>query len=79
MKYDHEGSLQQKIAYGYRVATSRSPRPETLKELVLTFQDVEESYKKNPKLMKGMAGTPDGAAYTVIASLILNLDATLSK
>ena len=79
MKYDCEGSLQQKIAFGYRVATSKNPRPETLKELVLTFQDIEQSYKKNPKQMAGMAGTADGAAYTVIASLILNLDATLSK
>jgi hypothetical protein len=29
--------------------------------------------------MKGMAGTPDGAAFTVVASVLLNLDEALIR
>jgi hypothetical protein len=32
-----------------------------------------------PELKKGMAGTADGAAYTIVAQVILNLDEVLTK
>ncbi|GAA5496485.1 hypothetical protein Rhal01_02669 [Rubritalea halochordaticola] len=79
MKYDTKGSVEKKISTGYRVATSRRPNPEILKMLVDAYKDIEQSYKDNPDQLQGMAGTADGGAYTVLASLILNLDASLTK
>jgi len=79
MKYKTEGTPEEKIAFGYRIATSQRPDAGTLALLVETFKDLEKTYKANPKQMVGMAGTPDGAAYTVLASLLLNLDAAITK
>ncbi|BDS05169.1 hypothetical protein NT6N_02090 [Oceaniferula spumae] len=79
MKYEHEGTLEEKIAYGYRIVTSQRPSPDVLKELVSSFKEMEKTYAANPGQMKGMAGSADGAAYTILASLLLNLDATLTK
>ena len=79
MKYKTEGSLEDKLSFGYRIATSSRPTPEVLAELTRAYHDIEKEYRENPQLMKGIAGTPDGAALTVLASLLLNLDAALTK
>ncbi|MBK1856484.1 PSD1 domain-containing protein [Verrucomicrobiaceae bacterium 5K15] len=79
MKYDTQGTLEDKIALGYRLATSHRPDTKTLELLVQTYQDLESNYRQTPAEMKGMAGTPDGAAFTVLASLLLNLDAAITK
>ena len=79
MKYKTKGSLEDKLSFGYRIVTSTRPSPEILKELTAAYHDIEMEYREQPQLMKGMAGTPDGAAFTVLASLLLNLDAALTK
>lgn len=79
MKYDTKGSVEEKITAGYRLATSRRPSKEILGMLVDAYKDIEQAYKDNPDQLEGMAGTADGGAYTVLASLILNLDASLTK
>ncbi|BCX49298.1 hypothetical protein HAHE_32060 [Haloferula helveola] len=79
MKYDADGDLEDRLAFGYRAATSRKASPERLKELVRLYHELEAKYAADPKLMKGMAGTPDGAAFTIVASVMLNLDEALTR
>jgi hypothetical protein len=79
MKYDAAGDLDARLSLGYRAATSRKITPDRLAELRGLFQKLEKDYAANPALMKGMAGTPDGAAFTVVASVLLNLDEALIR
>ncbi|MEM1441038.1 MAG: DUF1549 and DUF1553 domain-containing protein, partial [Verrucomicrobiota bacterium] len=79
MKYKTEGDVKEKLAIGYRIATARPPTAERLNELLALYQDLEAQYTENPRLKQGMAGTPDGAAYTIVAQVILNLDEVLTK
>lgn len=79
MKYDTEGSLEEKLAAGYRRATSREATPARIDDLRALFNELVASYEKDPTTMKEMAGTPDGAAFTVVASVLLNLDEALIR
>ncbi|MCW1921446.1 PSD1 and planctomycete cytochrome C domain-containing protein [Luteolibacter arcticus] len=79
MKYQVGGDGDARLSLGYRTTTSRTITPDRLGELRALFQKLEKDYAANPDLMKGMAGTPDGAAYTVIGSVLLNLDEALIR
>lgn len=80
MKNDlKDASTRDRLAYGFRITTSQRPDEYILNELVAAFQSAEENYKNHPEQLKGIAGTPDGAAYTIVASLLLNLDASLTQ
>lgn len=79
MKYEAAGDLDARLALGYRIATSRVATPERLAELRGLFQKLEKDYAADPASMQGMAGTPDGAAFTVVASVLLNLDEALIR
>lgn len=79
MKYDTEGTVAEKLAAGYRIATARLPSSERLDELVGLFDKLEAQYTSEPGLKEGMAGTADGAAFTIVAQVILNLDEVLTK
>jgi hypothetical protein len=79
MKYDTDGSLEEKISLGYRATTSRRITPDRLQELANLYETVEQDYKADPKLLEGLAGTPDGAALTVVASVLLNLDEAVNR
>ena len=79
MKYEASGDIDARLSLGYRSATSRAVTPDRLSELRSLFQKLEKDYAANPSLMAGMAGSPDGAAYTVVASVLLNLDEALIR
>lgn len=79
MKYDTEGTVAEKIATGHRIATARPPSDARLAELVGLFDKLEAQYTSEPSLKEGMAGTPDGAAYTIVAQVLLNLDEVFTK
>jgi len=79
MKYEAAGDLDARLAQGYRLATSRKISPDRLAELRGLFRKLEADYAADPDLKQGMAGTADGAAYTVVASVLLNLDETLIR
>jgi hypothetical protein len=79
MKYDAEGSLQDRISLGYRATTSRKITPDRLSELTDLYEDLKQTYEADPSLMEDMAGTPDGAALTVVASVLLNLDEAITR
>ena len=74
----------------FRLATSRRPKPDELAVLVEGFNSQLERYQRDAKAAEallaqgGQAPTEDmptveWAAYTTMASLILNLDETITK
>ena len=79
MKYDTDGSLEEKLAAGYLMATGHEVGSEQLSELKSLFQSMERTYAAEPDLKNGLAGTADGAAFTVVAGVLLNLDEVMVK
>ncbi|WP_193214219.1 PSD1 and planctomycete cytochrome C domain-containing protein [Luteolibacter marinus] len=79
MKYDVTGDLDARLSFGYRAATSKDITADRLDELRGLFKDTEQRYAADPGTMNGMAGTPDGAAYTIVASVLLNLDEAITR
>jgi len=80
-----------RIAYGYKLATVRSPLPQESTVLVKALQAAQAKFKSSPEnARKFVASTgewpldktldvSDLAAYTHVASLILNLNRTVMK
>jgi len=79
MKYDTKGDLTKKITTGFRLATSLKPNERQMTILTKLYHDTFKDFESNPKDYDGLAGTPDGAAYTIIASTLLNMDDALTK
>jgi hypothetical protein len=74
-----EESVHAKIALGYRATTSQRITPERLTELRKLFDKLEQNFTDNPLQSKKLAETADGAAYAVIASVLLNLDEAITR
>ncbi len=79
MKDEFTGDTGEKISQAYRAATSRKITPDRLATLTDLYNDLHQSYEVDPKLKDSMAATPDGAAYTVVASVLLNLDEAITR
>ncbi len=79
MKYEIKGSVSEKISLGYRATTSREITQDRLTELTDLYEDLVKSYTEDPSLKEDMAGTADGAALTVVASVLLNLDEAITR
>ncbi len=79
MQNEFPGTLDEKISAGYRLATSTRPSDEALSSLGSAYHDIEQSYQNDPGLLEGFADTPNQAAFIVLASMLLNLDAALTK
>jgi hypothetical protein len=80
----------ERIAYGFELATARPPSRREAEILLANFQNQRDRYQSDPAaaalyLKQGEASRDERldvrehAAYTAIASLILNLDATVTK
>jgi hypothetical protein len=83
-------STVERITYLFRLATCRTPDPKELAELTSALADLHSEYKKDPveakKLITIGETKPDGsldaidlAAWTMLASTVLNLDEVLNK
>jgi hypothetical protein len=81
---------EERIAFGFRLATARSPRSVELSVLLQDFHQHREKYRKAPAaaLLLLKAGehpldhclnAEDLAAYAALAGLILNLDEAITK
>ena len=79
MKKETSGDLDAELSFGFRVATSRTITSDRLAELRNLYQQLVEQYTADPTIMKGLAETPDEAALAVVASVILNLDESLTR
>jgi hypothetical protein len=72
-------SIADRIAFGYRATTSRHITDERLSELTALFEEIKQTYQADPTLAKEMADDPGTAAFAVVASVLLNLDETVSR
>jgi Protein of unknown function (DUF1553)/Protein of unknown function (DUF1549)/Concanavalin A-like lectin/glucanases superfamily/Planctomycete cytochrome C len=81
---------EQRIDYGYKLLLARSARPAELKVLLKTLSDFESTYKNDPNAAEQFLNQGDSArrkdlnpsdlaAFTTVASLIMNLDAAITK
>ena len=81
---------QQRIDYGYELILARPAKPREQQVVLKTLANFESSYKSDPKaaeqflsygesLRRAGIDQSELAAYTGVASLILNLDATITK
>jgi hypothetical protein len=79
-----------RIAYGFRLATGRKPAAEELKVLLTVFSQELADYQKDKGAAEKLLGVGDFkakndldkaelAAWSMIASMILNLDETITK
>ena len=79
MKIETSGDLDAELSFGFRVATSRAITSDRLSELRDLYQQLVRQYTADPAIMKGLAETPDEAAMAIVASVILNLDESLTR
>jgi Protein of unknown function (DUF1553) len=81
---------EQRVDYGFRLVLARSPKPEQRVVLLKTLEEFELSYRRDTAralefLKQGESPVRPGfdmvelAAYTGLASLLLNLDETITK
>jgi hypothetical protein len=83
-------SKQQRAAYGYRLLLARAPNPAQLAVLLKMLDNLESTYRRDPAAAAQFLKQGDSpirpnfdvselAAYTGLASLLLNLDETITK
>ena len=84
------GDIEQNIAYMYRVATAREPEPEVKSILVNAYAGNFERYQADRASALQLVSAGESprnealdiaelAAYQMVASLILNLDGTITR
>jgi hypothetical protein len=71
--------LDGRIAHGYRLLASRNITPDRTSELRELHRRLVAEYTASPDAMKDIAGTPEEAALSVVASVLLNLDESLTR
>jgi hypothetical protein len=90
MMIEGGASREQRVEYGYRLIVGREPRPAQQSVLLRTLERFEANYRHDPKAAKEFLeqgespvradlDQADLAAYTGVASLLLNLDETITK
>ena len=79
-----------KVAYAYRLATQHRPRPEAEEVLAGSFRDYFDRYRADRQAALDLVNVGDSprdetldiaelASYTMVASMIMNLDRTITK
>lgn len=90
MQHEGQGSVEDRIVYGFRLCVARQPSAEEIKPLAELFYAARQKYRAQPQaaqqLVQGLDRTNvpsdqaiDWAAWTVVANVLLNLDETLCK
>jgi hypothetical protein len=86
----HAKRPQDRIAFAFRLATAREPTDKELAVLTIALTRQLERYRENEKAARKLLAVGESprdeslsaaelAAYTVVASVILNLDETVTK
>ena len=87
---DGGGSPEERLRYGYRAATAHGPTPQAQTVLLEGFQHYLENYQSDRSAALELVSMGESsrdetmdvaelASYTMVASLILNLDGTITK
>ena len=82
--------LAERTTYGFRLCQGRRPQPEELRKLDALYHQQLVGFLKNPESARALVANGSGqslaaanvceiAAWTVVASVLLNLDATITK
>jgi hypothetical protein len=79
MQTAHPSDLDAQIAMGYCLVASHDITPDRTEELRKLHQELVTEYTNDPNTMKGIAKTPNEAALAVIASVLLNLDESMTR
>ncbi len=79
MGQETPGDLDAAITFGYRASTSISITSDRLDELRGLYQRVLKDYTADASILKGMDQTPEQAAMVIVASVILNLDESITR
>jgi mono/diheme cytochrome c family protein len=74
-----KGPIRNAIAYGFEACTARKPSQAELTRLEKLYGTLKARYAEKPEDAKKIAATPDEAARTMIANVLLNLDETVTK
>ena len=85
-----DGTPEQRLAWAFQLATARSPKPSELAVLVRRWGMLKEEFAASPEdakklLSVGASGRDEKldvvehAAYTVVCSMLLNLDEVLNR
>jgi hypothetical protein len=67
------------LVLGFRSCLARSPSDAETARLLSLLNALRASYSSNPDAAKKIAGDTTSAAWTMVASTILNLDETITK
>jgi hypothetical protein len=81
---------KERVKFGYRLVTSRNSRPIVARILESAFNEEFENYKKNPEAAGKILAmgdserdesldAPEHAAWTIVASMLLNLDEVITR
>jgi len=84
------GTPDERLAYGFRLATARRPGARELNSLAAGYRDYLEKYRADAQAAKALLSVGESprdksldpaehAAYTAVANVILNLDETVTK
>jgi len=68
-----------RIAHGFELVLARRPRPQETEVLLDSYRHYLDRYQGDAAAATQYAGDPAMAAYTAIASVILNLDEAVTK
>jgi hypothetical protein len=68
-----------RVQLGFRLTTGRLPHPNELDRILGWLADERAYFSRNAAESKRLGPTPDAAAYTMLANVLLNLDETLTK
>ncbi len=79
MRSEGGAVLDGEIARGWQLVTLSAPPPGVIVKLVALYRDSLAQFQKDSADAKHFAGTPEEAAMTNVASVLLNLDQTLTK
>jgi hypothetical protein len=80
------GQLQDRLAFAFRLCTARRPGAKELDRLVTLYQAQLEFYRRDRAATAAVTGTADQgetstelAAWTMVSTVLLNLDETITK
>lgn len=83
-------AAKDRVIFGYRLATSRAPKPIAAQILLGAFNEEFENFKKNPETAGKLIAIGESkhdesinsselAAWTIVASMLLNLDEVITR
>ena len=72
-------SPEERVEIGFRLCTGRHPGAQERARLVALAKQLKTKFEADPKGAEKFAGSAEKAAWTLVASTILNLDETITK